>query len=344
MRSVATRAFGVSAVLATGSLAHSGLKVAHANSLDPLNLGGMAAETTLRNPGKFDEVGGMSKQILGFEGPQGATISISTAVFPEPEPGSPMMEEEMPSKQCRLGFKMGVGGRQQDGKSFQINTETTLDKHRHILLADFDFFSWDSSGKHIFSPNKQITTSTEWSITPSEPEYSSLSSGADYAGKDFTASFRYDWLPEAAYHLSYAQSLTESVIAGVGIIQSNQTNCLRGFAQYSNVNHASRDKAGDTIRLEFDSRGIIAPTYQFTVAENLLFATDLKYYFQNRETVCTAGYMLHGMTSVARAKVDSTGKVCGSLQTQVAGGIQLSISAVVNHENNENSFGFSLGI
>ncbi|CAM0880946.1 unnamed protein product [Alopecurus aequalis] len=168
----------------------------------------------------------------------------------------------------------------------------------------------------------------------SEPDYSQGVLSFDYKGKDFRSACQFG--NNGFYGGNYIQSVTKNLSLGTEAF-------WLGEQRKSGVGFVARYDTKKMVATgQIASTGVVSLGYVQKVNEKVSLATDFMYNHMSKDVTASVGYDYVLRQSRLRGKVDTNGAVSALLEERLIPGLNLVLSAEVDHWKKDYKFGFGL--
>ncbi|KAF6149400.1 hypothetical protein GIB67_016938 [Kingdonia uniflora] len=158
----------------------------------------------------------------------------------------------------------------------------------------------------------------------------------DYKGKDYRTQIQLG--NGDLIGANYIQSVTPHLSLGAEVFWVGQQRVSgAGFAARYNT-----DKMVATGQVA--STGLVALSYVQKVSEKTSLASDFMYNYMSRDVTASVGYDYILRQSRIRGKIDSNGCAAAFLEEQLSMGINMILSAEIDHKKKDYKFGFGLTV
>ncbi|CAL9099319.1 unnamed protein product [Musa textilis] len=169
-----------------------------------------------------------------------------------------------------------------------------------------------------------------------EPHFSQGMFNFDYKGRDFRSQFQIG--NNAFYGANYIQSVSPHLSLGSEVFWlGHQRKSGIGFAARYNT-----DKMVTTGQVA--STGIVALSYVQKVSEKVSLASEFMYNHMTRDVTSSFGYDYILRQCRLRGKLDSNGVVAAFLEERLNMGVNLLLSAEIDHWKKDYKFGFGMTV
>ncbi|CAL9770312.1 unnamed protein product [Musa acuminata subsp. burmannicoides] len=169
-----------------------------------------------------------------------------------------------------------------------------------------------------------------------EPHFSQGMFNFDYKGQDFRSQFQIG--NNAFYGANYIQSVSPHLSLGSEVFWlGHQRKSGIGFAARYNT-----DKMVTTGQVA--STGIVALSYVQKVSEKVSLASEFMYNHMTRDVTSSFGYDYILRQCRLRGKLDSNGVVAAFLEERLNMGVNLLLSAEIDHSKKDYKFGFGMTV
>ncbi|KAJ8478753.1 hypothetical protein OPV22_022480 [Ensete ventricosum] len=169
-----------------------------------------------------------------------------------------------------------------------------------------------------------------------EPHFSQGMFNFDYKGQDFRSQIQIG--NNAFYGANYIQSVSPHLYLGSEVFWlGHQRKSGIGFAARYNT-----DKMVTTGQIA--STGIVALSYVQKVSEKVSLASEFMYNHMTRDVTSSFGYDYILRQCRLRGKLDSNGVVAAFLEERLNMGVNLLISAEIDHSKKDYKFGFGMTV
>ncbi|GAQ87361.1 TOM40 mitochondrial import outer membrane translocon protein [Klebsormidium nitens] len=186
-----------------------------------------------------------------------------------------------------------------------------------------------------------IALSEDWTfkmnsqLSP-EPHSSIAMFDFDKRGPDYQAQIKLG--NNAFYSFNYLQSVTKTLSLGGEIF-------WLGKQRKSGYGLALRHQEGKGVfSAQVASTGMAALTYSHKLSDKVNLASDLSYNWKNGEAVSSVGYDYNLRSCRLRGKLDTNGVVGALLEERLNVGVNLLLSAEVDHWRKDYKFGFGMTV
>ncbi|XP_077226428.1 mitochondrial import receptor subunit TOM40-1-like [Tasmannia lanceolata] len=186
---------------------------------------------------------------------------------------------------------------------------------------------WDLTDNLTLKINAQLQN---------EPHFSQGTFNFDYKGKDFRSQFQMG--NSAFFGINYIQSVTPHLALGCEAF-------WLGHQRKSGIGFAARYNTDKWVAAgQVASTGIVALSYVQKVSEKVSLATDLLYNHMTRDITTSVGYDYILRQCRLRGKFDSNGCVAAYLEERLHMGVNVILSAEIDHRKKDYKFGFGMTV
>jgi len=169
-----------------------------------------------------------------------------------------------------------------------------------------------------------------------ETGFSQIMFDADFKGLDYQAQVKYG--SGQFYGVNYLQSVTPTLaLGGEGFYLGSQGKSGVGFAaRYADDKTVATGQVATT--------GLLSLTYCMKVSEKAMLATDFLWNWNQRSATASVGYDYILRQCRIRGRIDNHGVVSTYLEERLNVGLNLILSAEVDHVNKNHKFGFGMTV
>ena len=169
-----------------------------------------------------------------------------------------------------------------------------------------------------------------------EPGFSQVMFDADFKGLDYQAQLKYG--SGKFYGVNYLQSVTPTLsLGGEGFYLGTQGKSGVGFAaRYADDKTVATGQIATT--------GLLSLTYCTKVSEKAMLASDFLWNWNQRSAQASVGYDYILRQCRIRGRIDNHGVVSPYLEERLNVGLNLILSAEVDHFNKNHKFGFGMTV
>jgi mitochondrial import receptor subunit TOM40 len=169
-----------------------------------------------------------------------------------------------------------------------------------------------------------------------ETGFSQVMFDADFKGLDYQAQLKYG--SGQFYGVNYLQSVTPTLsLGGEGFYLGSQGKSGVGFAaRYADDKTVATGQIATT--------GLLSLTYCTKVSEKAMLASDFLWNWNQRNATASVGYDYILRQCRIRGRIDNHGVVSTYLEERLNVGLNLILSAEVDHANKNHKFGFGMTV
>ena len=169
-----------------------------------------------------------------------------------------------------------------------------------------------------------------------ETGFSQIMFDTDFKGLDYQAQIKYG--SGQFYGVNYLQSVTPALaLGGEGFYLGSQGKSGVGFAaRYADDKTVATGQVATT--------GLLSLTYCLKVSEKAMLATDFLWNWNQRSATASVGYDYILRQCRIRGRIDNHGVVSTYLEERLNVGLNLILSAEVDHVNKNHKFGFGMTV
>ena len=169
-----------------------------------------------------------------------------------------------------------------------------------------------------------------------EPGFSQVMFDADFKGLDYQAQFKCG--NGQFYGVNYLQSVTPTLsLGGEGFFLGGQNKSGVGFAA-----RFADDKTVATGQVA--TTGLLSLTYCTKVSEKAMLASDFLWNWNQRSATASVGYDYILRQCRIRGRIDNHGVVSTYLEERLNVGLNLIMSAEIDHQSKNHKFGFGMTV
>mmetsp|Transcript_108 Transcript_108/g.309 ORF Transcript_108/g.309 Transcript_108/m.309 type:complete len:318 (-) Transcript_108:79-1032(-) len=192
------------------------------------------------------------------------------------------------------------------------------------------------TGRIKYDLSDALSVKLQTQLTP-ERGYSQAMFDIDLKGVDWQGQIKFG--NQSFYGLNYLQSVTPSLALGAELFWLAQQ-------RKSGVGLAARYATDQCVATgQLATTGLLSLTYTHRVSDKVSLASDFMWNWNSREATASMGYDYILRTCRLRGRIDSGGSVAAYLEERLNVGINLVLSAEVDHSARKDyKFGFGLTI
>ncbi|PPR98910.1 hypothetical protein GOBAR_AA21753 [Gossypium barbadense] len=187
----------------------------------------------------------------------------------------------------------------------------------------------------------RVNARVKWDLTDNlsltnEPHMSHGMVNFDYKGKDYRSQFQMG--NGALFGASYIQSVTPHLSLAGEVFWAGQH-------RKSGLGYAARYETDKMVAAgQVASTGMVALSYVQKVSEKVSLASDFMYNYMTRDVTASVGYDYILRQCRLRGKIDSNGCTTAYLEERLNMGLNIILSAEIDHSKKDYKFGFGLTV
>jgi len=278
---------------------------------------------TLPNPGRYEEAKADAQRVMTPDIFDGARFEFNKSL----------------TQKFALLHNIYMGGSQSPG-SYEFGANYGDDR---LLLAS----RIDMQGRLNGRVNAQLTDSTLLRMQSSVgPDQTSCKVDLDYKGGSNTASgyFMGGGQQHGLVGVHAMQSLTENLAVGAeGFYHTTSPKLILGGAGVAKLSWGGKGENVATAKVATFGAGAVELAYSRKVSPKVGLATELTYY-HNQLCQFGLGYEFALQKATFKGLIQSDTTCSASLEERISPGVNLLLSAALNHKKKDYKFGVGLVI